>query len=86
MKSRMKKIKIVPRVNRRHGDMELFYYDHRKDIVCVHQTEGHSSSGYSYYRDMTQGVPVERMEEARKMVENYIGKDIHLYIQSRKLN
>jgi Fe-S cluster biogenesis protein NfuA len=81
----MKKTKIVPRINKQNGDMELFYYDHRKDIVCVHPSEGHCSSEYSYYRDMTLRVPVERMEEARKMIANYIGKDILLYTQSRKL-
>lgn len=67
--------KIVAREVIETKEIELFYFDHRVDLVCVNFNEGHCHVEYPYYLCKTRAVPEKRMTEANELVKNYIGGD-----------
>jgi len=42
-------LNVTFRKNKKFGEIEMFYYNDRKDLECVCISEGHNVANYDYY-------------------------------------
>lgn len=74
-------LNVTFRYCKKFEEVEMFYYDERKDLVCVTMSEGHTTACYAYYTDDTRPIK----ENNGKYTATLKGKEIDCTQEVQKL-
>lgn len=86
----MQTINCVIRLAKFNDDLELFYYDERKDLTCFSMTYGHSMACLEYMYNDTLPLKTENQSaQAQALLDSYNAIDNDgsvVFVLKKRLN